>query len=292
MPRSYDLPSLGDLSCFEATARHLSFKDAAAELNVTPAAVSHRIKSLEQDLGQPMFTRKFRGVELTQAGALLFVAIQRGFETISECVQRIRYRQDESGVTITATPAISGLWLTQRLATFWGSNPEISISQIVQEAGSTTLSDLSIHYGNPDEAVGDIRILFQGCISALGTPIYKEKYGISGLSDLAKAPLVHAQSPDQSWTEWSDWLSETGASEASGPGYFLNNYLIALRTAENHVGAVLGWESLLQQHLESGRFVRLVPEVIPSPHPFYLRIHDDASRDARHFADWLVGATG
>ena len=75
MPKPYDLPSLGDLACFEAAARNLSFKVASSELNVTPAAVSHRIKALEQALGQPLFNPDYRGVELTEAGALLFVAL-------------------------------------------------------------------------------------------------------------------------------------------------------------------------------------------------------------------------
>ena len=135
MPRPYDLPSLGDLSCFEAAARNLSFKAAASELNVTPAAVSHRIKALEREVGQPLFNRHYRGVELTEAGALLFVSLQRGFEGISESVARIRSRHDRSGVSIAATTAMSGLWLTPRLAAFWKAHPGVAISQMIEDYG-------------------------------------------------------------------------------------------------------------------------------------------------------------
>ncbi|TGT51825.1 LysR family transcriptional regulator, partial [Mesorhizobium sp. M2E.F.Ca.ET.166.01.1.1] len=78
MPRPYDLPSMTALICFEAAARNESFKTAARELNVTPAAVSHQIKALESDLKCDLFLRRSRGVELTEKGAFLFVALQRG----------------------------------------------------------------------------------------------------------------------------------------------------------------------------------------------------------------------
>lgn len=292
MPRSYDLPSLGDLACFEATARHLSFKLASSELNVTPAAVSHRIKALEQELAQPLFTRKYRGVELTEAGALLFVALQRGFETISECVTRLRSRQDQAGVSIVATTAVSGLWLTQRLAAFWSAYPGIAISQIAQDTGTPSGPDLSIRYGDPTEEHDEVRILFRGRILAMGTEKFAQTHEVNNIFNLPSAPLIHSQSGDSHWTDWTDWLSEVGSTAPVGPGYWLNNYLISVRAAENHIGAVLGWEQLLGAHLESGRLIQLVPEAIEAPWPFYLRVHAGASDDARLFADWLVDNIG
>lgn len=288
VPRSYDLPSLGNLACFEATARHLSFKLASSELNVTPAAVSHRIKALEQELGQPLFERKYRGVELTEAGALLFVALQRGLGTISECVARLRSRQTQTGVSIMASTAVSGLWLMPRLATFWGAHPDIAISQIVQESGAPSGPDLSIRYGDPEAEDDEVRPLFKGRILALGTEKFAKKHNITTASDLTTVPLIHAQSGDQNWTDWTEWLAKVGCSEPIGPGYWLNNYLISVRAAEDHIGAVLGWENLLDPYLETGRLVRLVPDSIVDPWPFYLRIHAGASDNARLFADWLV----
>lgn len=288
MPKPYDLPSLGDLACFEAAARNLSFKVASSELNVTPAAVSHRIKALEQALGQPLFNRHYRGVELTEAGALLFVALQRGFETISDSVARIRHHHDRSGVAIAATTAMSGLWLTPRLAAFWKAHPGVAISQIIQDSGKVTGADLSIHYGDPAREEDETRVLFHDRILALGSPQFAASYGIDGLGDLAEAPLIHTQSGANAHTEWHDWFAAMGRPAPTGPGFFLNNYLISLQAAEDHVGAVLGWEGLLGNSLESGRLVQLVPEAMASPWPFYLRIHARASANARLFADWLA----
>ncbi|WP_428928823.1 LysR substrate-binding domain-containing protein [Marinibacterium sp. SX1] len=288
MPKPYDLPSLGDLACFEAAARNLSFKLASSELNVTPAAVSHRIKALEAELGQPLFTRHYRGVELTEAGALLFVSLQRGFETISDSVGRIRTRQDRSGVSVAATTAMSGLWLTPRLAAFWKAYPGVGISQIIQDSGMAQGVDLSIHYGDPDQETDETRVLFHDRILALGTPALAETQGLRDLDGLAEAPLIHTQSGANGWTDWAEWFSMLGRPAPRGPGFHVNNYLIALQAAEDHVGAVLGWEGLLGGALEAGRLVQLVPEAMASPAPFYLRIHGRASANARLFADWLA----
>lgn len=289
MKRPYDLPPLGDLACFEAAARNLSFKLASRELNVTPAAVSHRIKALEHELGEPLFNRHYRGVELTGAGALLFVSLQRGFGTISDSVARIRARHDRTGVSIAATTAMSGLWLTPRLAAFWRAYPSIAISQTIQDSGSAPDVDLSIHYGDPDLEQDETRVLFRDQILAVGTGRFATTYAVRQLIDLAEVPLIHTHSGANAWTSWSEWFSALGRPAPKGPGFYLNNYLISLQAAEDDIGAILGWRGLLDGHLRSGRLVQLVPEAVSSPYPFYLRVHGRASANARFFADWLVG---
>ncbi|KAA8608197.1 LysR family transcriptional regulator [Salipiger aestuarii] len=288
MRKPYDLAPLGDLACFESAARNLSFKQAAQELNVTPAAVSHRIKALESELGQGLFTRQYRGVELTEAGALLFVALQRGFETISDAVVRIRARQDRAGVSLAATTAMSALWLTPRLAAFWKAHPGVAISQIIQDDGTGHGVDLSIHYGDPAREADETRVLFHDRILALGSPEFAAAQGIRDVQDLARAPLIHTQSGTNPYTEWPDWFAAMGIEAPQGPGFYLNSYLISLNAAEDHIGAVLGWEGLLGGSLTSGRLVQLVPDAMASPSPFYLRIHNRASANARLFADWLA----
>lgn len=288
MPGPYDLPSLGDLACFEAAARNLSFKQASSELNVTPAAVSHRIKALETDLGRPLFSRHNRGVELTEAGALLFVSLQRGFGMISDSVTRLRSHQERTGVTIEATTATSGLWLTPRLAAFWKAHPGVAISQVIQDSGQGRGVDLSITYGDPSREEDETRLLFQDRILALGSRHFADAHGIRDVSDLLQAPLVHTQTVGHVWTGWADWFAALDLPAPTGPGFHVNNYLISLQAAEDHAGAVLGWEGLLGGYLDSDRLVQLVPEAMRSPHPFYLRIHERASGNARLFADWLT----
>lgn len=288
MQKPYDLPSLGDLACFESAARNLSFKQASAEMNVTPAAVSHRIKALEQDLGQALFTRQYRGVELTEAGALLFVSLQRGFEGISDSVARIRNRRDRTAVSIAATTAMSGLWLTPRLAAFWKAHPGVAISQVIADSGRVSGVDLSIHYGDPVREDDETRLLFRDRILALGSAQFAETHEIAQVADLAEVPLIRIHSGANAWTGWHEWFASVDLPAPTGPEFALNNYLIGLKAAEDGIGAVLGWEGLLQGYLESHRLVQLVPEAMDSPYPFYLRIHAGASANAQLFADWLA----
>jgi len=284
------------LISFEAAARHRSFKLAAVEINVTPAAVSHQIKALEADLGCALFTRQHRGVELTEKGAFLLVALQRGFEIISASVAQLRNVPQSVDVTIRATTAVSALWLTPKLTAFWKSHPTISVAQIVNDVslpGGPAVGsaggrdDLSIGYMEPGSSEG-WNILFRDRILALGTPAFAHKYGIRAAQDLIRAPLVHLSGDENPWTGWADWFATLGLSAPAQRGFFVNNHMIALQTAEDDVGAVLAWEGLMQGVLRRGSLINLVPESIPSKTPFCLRVRPGLSGKARLFADWLI----
>ncbi|EAR51377.1 probable LysR-family transcriptional activator [Oceanicola granulosus HTCC2516] len=291
MPRPYDLPSLTALSCFEAAARHLGFKSAARELNVTPAAVSHQIKALEADLGVRLFRRQHRGVELTETGAYLFVALQRGFEGISEAVRDVRAPAEAEDVIVQATTAVSAFWLTPQIAQFWKSHPEIVVSQIVSDAAAPAgRADLAIHYGPPPAGEAGVRLLFHDEIVAVAAPGFAAEHGVADLAGLAAAPLIHMAAEDTDWTGWPDWLAALGGPAPSGRRIAVNNHMIALQLARDGAGAVLGWTGLIGPLLEGGALVSPVPERLASPHPFHLRTHPRASAKALAFRDWLVAA--
>lgn len=274
------------LTCFEAAARHASFKVAAQELNVTPAAISHQVKALEAELGA-LFVRLHRGVELTETGAFLFVALQRGFEGISDAVAHIRGSADQVDVTIRATTAVSALWLTPKLTAFWRAYPAITVSQIVSDIPEAAGGhDLIVGYATAQDDDHEWRELYRDNVLALGTPAFARRHDIRGLEDLAKAPLIHL-SYHGNWTGWAEWFAEFGIQLPRAPGLFLNNHNIALQLAQDDAGAVLGWQGLAAGLMAQGRLISLVPESIPSPAAFYLRIHPRASARARLFADWL-----
>ena len=107
----YRLPPLNALRVFEAAARHLSFKEAAAELNITQAAVSHQIKSLEDYLGVDLFRRSGRGVKLTDAAQACLPRLREGFESLAAAVEMIRARAGEGELVITAPPVFTARWL-------------------------------------------------------------------------------------------------------------------------------------------------------------------------------------
>ncbi len=290
MRRPYDLASMTGLICFEAAARHVSFKRAAQELNVTPAAISHQVKAVELDLGCALFRRLHRGVELTEKGAFLLVAIQRGLEGMSDAVGHLRERRDAVDVTIRTTTAVSALWLTPRMSAFWKVHPTITVSQTVSDVPDRfSRHDLNILYGVPNDDGREWRQLFHDRIVAVGTRRFKEEHAIHDLVGLGAAPLVHMNSEDNDWTGWNQWFGTLGQPAPKGRGLYVNNYLIAMQAAQDDAGAMLGWDGLIGDMLADERLVKLVEEDVPSPVAFYLTIHPRASAEARLFADWLVG---
>ncbi|SPJ23688.1 LysR substrate-binding domain-containing protein [Palleronia abyssalis] len=289
MKRPYDLPSMTALVCFEAAARHQSFKTAARELNVTPAAVSHQIKALETELGRDLFRRHHRGVDLTEMGAFLFVNLRKGFEGMSDTIREIRGRAETDDVVVRATTAVSAFWLTPKISAFWKTHPEIVISQIVMDtAASSGSTDLGIHYGPVNTEMDAHHVLFRDRIVALASPEFAERIPSLSLKALAGAPLIHVAAADTDWTGWADWFSTVSDMTPTGKSITVNNYMIALQMAQDGIGAVLGWERLVGPLLEAGKLVHLSDAAMPSPWPFYLAVHPRASPRARVFRDWLI----
>ena len=147
--RYYKLPPLTSLATFETAARHRSFKGAAEELGVTPGAVSHQIKFLETELGLSLFDRKHHGNNLTDHGESLFAVLQSSFTAVSSTLANLRRSANDKEVTISATTAVSGLWLTPRLSQFWRKHPEIPVNQHVTDNPDSQgiAVDLKICYG-------------------------------------------------------------------------------------------------------------------------------------------------
>ncbi|KAA0018722.1 LysR family transcriptional regulator [Salinicola corii] len=287
--RYHGLPSAHSLLCFEAAARRRGFKAAAQELHVTPAAISHQVKSLEADLRRELFRRHPRGVELTESGAYLLVALQNGLDTILEGVEQLRSEPNRSAITISTTTAVSSLWLTPKLASFWRTHADISVSQIVSDLDvPRTQWDLSIKYGDMAREPMTCHRLFKDRITALGSPRFAEQHGITCLEDLLRAPLIHIEAEETGWTTWQEWSSQLGHARPGSTGFSVNNYIIGIQAAQDDMGAILGWEGLTAELVASGRLVRLIPDNIPSPMDFYIRLNPRASSRATRLCDWLL----
>ncbi|WP_058238187.1 LysR family transcriptional regulator [Shimia marina] len=280
---------MSSLISFEAAARHVSFKAAARELNVTPAAISHQVKSLEQELQSALFRRHHRGVELTETGAYLLVSLQRGFECMNDALNQLRARSTKTSVTIRATTAVSSLWLTPRLAQFWKIHGHISVSQIVSDtdqAGSDC--DLSIHYGDMSNETGTCHALFHDHIMALASPRFAQLHKIEQISDLGKVPLIHLDADKSTWTDWHGWCKAQGYLGPLRNSLRVNNYVIALQAAQDDMGAVLGWHGLTKMFIDTGKLIKILPETVASPVDFYVKLHPNATDRAKLVYDWLT----
>src|SRR5215469_15495974 len=119
----HKLPPLIELRAFDAAARHLSFKRAAAELGVTPTAISHQIRLLERYCGQALFRRRPRPLSLTRAGARLFPVIRDGLETFATAIADIKQDGHKRPLRITTTNAFASCWLIPRLSRWKKMHP-------------------------------------------------------------------------------------------------------------------------------------------------------------------------
>ena len=143
----HKLPPLSELRAFEAAARHLSFKKAAAELGVTPTAISHQIKLLEQYCGRPLFRRRPRPMALTEAGSRLFPVIRDGLEVFAATIAAIKRDRSRQPLRVTTTNAFASRWLVPRLPRWRKIRPDAPLEVI----GTDSVLDLNA--GDADIAI-------------------------------------------------------------------------------------------------------------------------------------------
>ena len=167
MKRRRNLPTLGAMRVFEAAARHGSFKDAAAELAVTPTSVSHQVRSLEAQLGLPLFERFNRRVTLTPAGAALAEALTGALDTMDEAVALARGtagQAREERLVVAGNPGLLDCWLRARLPGFGRRHPEIALELIPSDETAAMLAgraDIALHFGSPPSPPLAARLLWR-----------------------------------------------------------------------------------------------------------------------------------
>lgn len=252
------LPPLTALRAFESAARHLSFAKAAAELNVTPAALSFQIKNLEDHLGAPLFHRLNRAVELTEAGRALAPGSTLGFESLNAAWRATRRLQDTRLLTVTAGPAFTAKCLAPRLYGFARAHPEIELRFI---AGLRMMDfardeiDVAIRYGyGTDEGLVSKHLVDEG-IAPMMRPDLAARYPTP--ASLLDAPLLQDGSHDflDPPAGWPEWFRASGIDHAPKPAARFSQADHALDASLAGSGIVLSRTSLAQQHLASGQLV-------------------------------------
>ncbi len=207
------LPSATALRVFDAAARLGSFKAAAEELGVSPTAISHHIRTLEDQLGLALFVRKTRRVELTESGLTLAAATSGAFQQIGDALESLT--ETERTLTISTTPAFAALWLIPRIGEFETKHPDLRVhvdtSTTIVDLKRNRRIDLAIRYGHDDHPGLMSELFTKERISAFGAPDYLER-----LSSFQDATLIDTnwQAPNLPAITWRDWCSL--ASETIG----------------------------------------------------------------------------
>ncbi|HEX2331819.1 MAG TPA: transcriptional regulator GcvA [Burkholderiales bacterium] len=270
----YRLPPLNSLRVFEAAARHLSFKEAAAELHITQAAVSHQVKSLEEYLGVQLFRRAARGVQLTDAARACLPKLREGFDALAAAVETIRERGEEAELVITAPPVFTARWLMPRLADFSKREAKIELhvfaSSKMVDAGALNSSALvgdldlrmessavQIHLGAGSYPGHRADRLFGVSIAAVASPDLQP--GLKTPEDLRSHTLLHDEAMEivAGGNAWRKWLEAAGVADRvdadRGPHFSSN--ILSLEAASQKLGVALALRPLVNADIASGRLV-------------------------------------
>jgi DNA-binding transcriptional LysR family regulator len=288
------LPQLNALRVFEAAARLESFKSAAAELHVTPTAVSHQIRALENRLGVRLFERGPRSVRLTAPGARLSRAVNAAFHEISSAISELS--QDDSSLTITTTPSFAALWLVPRLADFEQTRPDVEIrlqtGDAVVPLAQQEQVDVAIRYGptHPDEE--SVAVLAWERWGAYYNPASLKRRPGHG-SILRRSVLIETRwkNPELPSIGWRDWL-ECHTPRIDRPRIRrFDSQLHALHAAMAGEGIVLCSDILAQTAVSQGWLKPYRPRDTVEGFAYRLIVAPGRERSpgVRAFRRWLAG---
>ena len=285
-------PPLGALPVFETAARHESFSKAAAELNLTPTAVSHRIKTLEQHLESPLFERSPRGVRLNPRGRAFLQDIQPILADIVRVTEHRRASTQNSVMKLAAVESLAQQWLMPRLPQFRAAHPEVTIGVETDHARvhlDQKEFDVWIVFLEEAETPPRVETLFDETLVPVSSPAFLEAHGKPETpEDLLGLPLLY----DLAWEEyWSLWFANHGAPApdlSRAWGFRLHGMMI--QSAVNGMGVALGHGRLIAPELKQGRLVTLFDACVPAPARYVLVVspHAENRPEVRAFRSWIL----
>ncbi|WP_418317023.1 LysR substrate-binding domain-containing protein [Piscinibacter sakaiensis] len=295
---------LAALRGFELAARRLSFTQAADELALTQSSISRQIASLERQVGEPLFVRKTRALELTPAGARLLAAATQALAGIDRCVDEIRGAADAPRVSLTTYASFASLWLVPRLAAFQSEHPQIEIRIDASDRQVDLRADgidLAIRRCRPQQIAGiaGVTPLWEEMLTPALSPHLLERSGIAlqAPADLAKLPLIVL---DDEWGPaqagaWPRWFAFAGAPEPTpSAGRLVFGFIDqAVQAAVRGQGAVLGLSPLIEEVVANGHLTTPFAELkMATGYRYYLIVNEDHAMrpEVGQFVAWLLAA--
>ncbi len=309
---AYRLPPLNALRAFEAAARQLSFKNAARELSVTPTAISHQIKMLEDFLGLELFRRLTRSLELTAEGETMLPKVREGLECFAAAVNSARVKVEKERLIVLAPPSFATRWLVPRLKRLYARDPALSMHLVSSlNAIENADADATLAYESIDLREGDSPVaicfgsgeypgfhvdrLFASDYVAVCSPkLHEGEHPLREPADIRFHTLIHDDTITNerarpSWEEWARLAGVTGVDTDAGP-HFCDSGL-ALVAAIDGLGIALASKSLAAAEIAAGRLVSPFNVTVQQPYAYYLVAPEAISgRPAvETFRQWLVG---
>jgi LysR family glycine cleavage system transcriptional activator len=290
-----NLPSLNALRAFEAAGRHGSFSRAAEELNVTHAAISHQMRGLEEELGQPLFHRTGRAVELTDAGRTLLPVLSLALDQLADGWAQTKGEQGGT-LTVSVEPSFAARWLVLRLGRFHKKHSDIQLrldpSPDVTDFEREDV-DVGVRYGKG--AWSDViaeRLLETTVYPVCAPSLLDGEKPIRAPEDLRFQTLLH----EETTAHWKNWLEAAGVVPGrwASRGPLFVEASLALQAAAAGQGVALANDALAMSDFEEGRLVRLFELEVPDDDAYWLVYPARSARKPKvqAFRAWIRDEAG
>lgn len=289
------LPPMNSLVVFEAAARHLSFTQAANELNVTQGAISRQIRQLEDYLGKELFIRANRHIVLTPTGLQYYQKVYHALMEIAQATLDIKKWQGEQQVTVATTNAMAALWLLPKVADYQ-QKEEIDL-RILTTENILDLNkmdcDIALFYCKTPPTNMNVTTLFPEEVFPVCSPSYLSKLKqVDHPQAIFGQNLLYLDESQKDWITWPQWFESVGYPIITPRNKMnINNYPLLIQAAVNGQGIALAWGSLLNNHLENGSLIRPVETVLKTQANFCLLEPKDRgviSPSVKRFRQWLL----
>jgi LysR family glycine cleavage system transcriptional activator len=290
------LPPLNALRAFEVVARHMSVTKASEELAVTPAAVSHQIKTLEDHLGLSLFERTKGTLLLSDAGQAILPGIRDGFDRFDSALEAVENLGDSGVLTVSVAPSFAAKWLLPRLDQFQSAYPDID----VRVAASMTLTDfqrdgvdIAIRYGaGRYPGLHVERLLDEAVFPVCSPKLLSGSTALDTPDALKNLTLLHDDSPDDdpSCPTWPMWLKAAGVTDVDGTrGPRFNQSSLVVEAAVLGRGVALGKSLLAAVDLAEGRLVKPFGAAVTVDFAYFIVCPPPklVLRKVSLFCDWL-----
>ncbi len=291
MPTAYDRLPLGALRVFEAVATHLSFSAAADALNVTPAAVSQQIKTLEGYIQVPLFRRSGRRVEITEEGLELLPAVRAGLEKLESALQQMRHHRRAGPLQLTLLASFLQIWLLPRIRSFRRKYPSVELRfhtsrELVDFSRST--HHVAIRFGRGNYPTLHSEKLLDDWLVPVASPDLIKQYGmIERGADLSKYPLL-----DGDDAPWSVWRRTDEAAAWNSRAPTIDDSAGLMIAAEEGLGYALVRWTLVSRALHKGTLRLAAKEVVPLGSAYYFVCPKSflALPKVAQFREWIIAA--
>lgn len=287
---------LNALRAFDAAARHLSFKKAAEEISVTPAAISQQIRSLEEYLDVKLFIRDKHQLKLTTQAELSLLSLEKAFESFEEAVNILQESDKDNDLRLSLSPSFASKWLIPRLGRFHDRHDDITVrvsASMELINFKNTDFDLSVRYGRGNYPGLYVEELMKEEIFPVCSPdLLSGETSIKTYEDLRNVTLIHDDSSleDESCPKWNMWLKAVGVTLPNdSKRQHFNTTQLTLEAAIAGRGVALAKGTIAKGDLEKGNLVRLFARALPVDFAYYIVCPENRLEipKVKAFINWL-----